>query len=250
MDRHTDSKPFIYLASQSPRRAQLLDQIGVAYQLLLADSSEDAESLEALITGETPRVYVERVTQLKLEAAMTRLAKRFQNNPQEFVLAPVLCADTTVALGGKILGKPSSSEDAVHMLTQLSGQTHEVLTAVALGWTSSPALSGEQIANAPFDSNSHNNSNSNSKTLSKTLSALSVSTVEFAKLTRDEIERYVDSGEPMGKAGSYGVQGKAAGFIKNIQGSYSGIMGLPLYECSQLLAQVERLRGVAQSASH
>lgn len=250
MDRHTDLKPFIYLASQSPRRAQLLDQIGVAYQLLLADSSEDAESLEALITGETPRVYVERVTQLKLEAAMTRLAKRFQNNPQEFVLAPVLCADTTVALGGKILGKPSSSEDAVHMLTQLSGQTHEVLTAVALGWTSSPALSGEQIANAPIDSNSHINSNSNSNSNSKTLSALSVSTVEFAKLTRDEIERYVDSGEPMGKAGSYGVQGKAAGFIKNIQGSYSGIMGLPLYECSQLLAQVERLRGFAQSASH
>jgi len=224
------SPPFIYLASQSPRRAQLLEQIGVGYKLLLPDSHEDPEALEVVLADEDPRSYVVRVTQLKLQAAVQRLSRRIQTskstpvdeedqevekNQDLYVNAPVLCADTTVALGREILGKPTSPSDAVQMLERLSGQTHVVLTALSLSWGDSGE--GRDI---PF------------------VSALSVSRVEFANLTSLQIQNYVDTGEPMGKAGAYGVQGRAAGFIKNIEGSYSGIMGLPLFECSQLLKDV------------
>ena len=190
---------FIYLASQSPRRAQLLDQIGIAHRLLLAPPDEDAEALEAVQGSESPAAYVQRVTALKLAAAVARLAR------QGLPVAPVLCADTTVALGRAILGKPANAQDAVCMLQRLSGQTHRVLTAVAL----------------------HHEGRSTV--------ALSVSRVRFALLSPTQIDSYVASGEPLGKAGAYGVQGSAAAFIEHISGSYSGIMGLPLFDTAQLL---------------
>jgi septum formation protein len=194
--------PFIYLASQSPRRSQLLDQIGVAHQILVADASEDAESLEIALKNEAPKAYVMRVTGLKLDAALRRLKSR------GLPAAPVLCADTTVAMGCVIYGKPENAADATRMLAELSGKTHRVLTAVALA---------------------HGR---------KRLSLLSESKVTFASMTKAQIARYVATGEPMGKAGSYGVQGLAAGMIERISGSYSGIMGLPLFETTQLLSKL------------
>ncbi len=195
-------KNFVYLASQSPRRRQLLEQIGVRYELLLASPEEDAESLEIMRANEAPMTYVKRVTQLKLEAAVLRMKQRGLQN------APVLCADTTVALGRNILGKPEDAQDAVRILKKLSGQTHRVLTAVAVA-------SGR-----------------------RRLASVSVSQVTFATMKLAEIQRYVASGEPMGKAGAYGVQGLAAAYIATIKGSYTGIMGLPLFETSQLLQQI------------
>ena len=190
---------FIYLASQSPRRSQLLDQIGVAHTLLLASPEEDAESLEALLGAEAPARYVARVTGLKLDAAVRRLQK------QGLPIAPVLCADTTVCLGRDILGKPLDEADAQRILKLLAGQTHRVLTAVAV-------QKGR-----------------------KRLSVVSASWVRFAPMTPAQIRAYVATGEPMGKAGAYGVQGRAAAHIEQIRGSYSGIMGLPLFETACLL---------------
>jgi septum formation protein len=192
---------FIYLASQSPRRRQLLDQLGVRHELLLASPDEDAEALEDHVPGETPAVYCERVTQLKLGAAIARM--RARGLPP----APVLCADTTVALGRRIFGKPVDADDAARTLERLSGRTHRVMTAVAL---SSPS---GRTRNA----------------------LLSVSSVRFAPLPAAVIARYVAGGEPFGKAGAYAIQSAIAGWIERIGGSYSGIMGLPLYETTQLL---------------
>ena len=190
---------FIYLASQSPRRSQLLDQIGVAHTLLLAGPEEDAESLESVRGAEAPARYVARVTGLKLDAAVQRLQR--QGLPE----APVLCADTTVCLGRDILGKPTDEADALRILKLLSGQTHRVLTAVAV-------------------QKGH-----------RRVPALSASWVRFAPMTSTQIKAYVATGEPMGKAGAYGVQGRAAVHIAQIRGSYSGIMGLPLFETAGLL---------------
>ena len=190
---------FIYLASQSPRRSQLLDQIGVAHKLLLAGPDEDAESLEDVHGAEAPSRYVARVTGLKLDAALLR--QKLQALPA----APVLCADTTVCLGRDILGKPADEADAVRILQRLAGQSHRVLTAVAV-----------QKGN-------------------KRVSAVSESWVRFAPLSLSQIRAYVATGEPMGKAGAYGVQGRAAAHIEQIRGSYSGIMGLPLFETAALL---------------
>ena len=192
---------FVYLASQSPRRRQLLDQIGVRHELLLAEPGEDAEALEAVRGREAPARYVQRVTALKLDAAVAR--QRARGLPP----APVLCADTTVALGVTILGKPEDAEDAARMLAALSGHTHRVLTAVAV-------QHGDQR-----------------------LRALSVSEVCFDALTPAQIAAYVASGEPLGKAGAYAVQGRAQAFIRTMRGSYTGIMGLPLFETAQLLRQ-------------
>jgi len=191
--------PFIYLASQSPRRAQLLDQLGVAHQLLLAQPGEDAEALEAVLPREAPAAYVQRVTALKLDAAVAR--QRALGLPP----APILCADTTVALGRSILGKPEDDADAARMLRLLSGATHRVLTAVAV---------------------QHGR---------RRHAALSVSRVRFATLTPAQVKAYVASGEPRGKAGAYAVQGRAAALIEHLSGSYSGIMGLPMFETAQLL---------------
>lgn len=193
-------KPFVYLASQSPRRRQLLDQLGVAYELLLPEPHEDAEALEVVLQHETPLAYVQRVTQLKLDAALDRMKRR------GLPLAAVLCSDTTVALGRVILGKPVDHSDAVHMLTVLAGKTHRVLTAVALG------------------------------TAAERQQGVSVSRVTFAPMSAQQINAYVDTGEPMGKAGAYAVQGRAAAFISHMSGSYTGIMGLPMFETAQLLS--------------
>ena len=196
---------FVYLASQSPRRRQLLEQLGVRYELLLAEDSEDAEALEVVLPNEAPRAYVQRVTLLKLDAALARLQRR------GLPAAPVLCSDTTVALGKTILGKPDDAPHAARILGALSGQTHRVLTSVAMGTLS---YKGKLL---------------------KTEQALSISNVRFAPLTRSQIQAYVASGEPMGKAGAYAVQGRAAAYIEHISGSYSGIMGLPMFETAQLL---------------
>lgn len=190
---------FIYLASQSPRRRQLLQQIGVAHELLLADADEDAEALEAEQAGELPAHYVQRVTRAKLNAAVIRLKRR------GLPVAPVLAADTTVALGRRILGKPADAADAASTLALLGGRTHRVLTAVAV----------------------HHEG--------QDLQALSVSHVRFAPLSAATIERYIESGEPFGKAGAYAIQGALAGWIERIDGSHSSIMGLPLFESAQLL---------------
>jgi septum formation protein len=197
--------PFVYLASQSPRRRQLLAQLGVRHELLLAGPDEDAEALEAERAGELPAAYVERVTLAKLAAARLRL--RRSGKPD----APILCADTTVALGRRILGKPRDAADAVAMLMALSGRTHRVLTAVAVA-------SGR-----------------------RRWLAVNVSRVHFAALPQPAIAAYVTSGEPFGKAGAYAIQSGIAAWIARIEGSHSGIMGLPLYETAQLL----RKAGVA-----
>jgi septum formation protein len=195
---------FIYLASQSPRRKQLLEQWGVRCELLLPDADEHVEALEVVKPGEAPATYVQRVTGLKLQASVERLKRR------GLPLAPVLCADTTVALGRQILGKPADAADARRMLSLLAGRRHRVLTAVAV---SRPAARGQ----------------------GRQWAALSISQVSFDDWSAADIRRYVDGGEPMGKAGAYAIQGGAALHIRHIGGSYSGIMGLPAHETAQLL---------------
>jgi len=165
----------------------------------LPGADEDAEALEVVLPNEAPSAYVKRVTQLKLDAALARLKRR------GLPTAPVLCSDTTVALGRTIYGKPADPADARRMLTELSNKTHRVLTAMALG------------------------------TVRKREQALSESRVTFAAMSPRQIQAYATSSEPMGKAGAYAVQGRAAAFISHMSGSYSGIMGLPMYETAQLL---------------
>ncbi len=189
----------IYLASTSPRRQELLRQIGVRFALLRPDSHEDAEALEAVRNGESPTAYVQRVTLAKARAARERLLRR------SLPPAPVLAADTTVALGGRILGKPVDDDDASRMLGLLSGRTHRVLTAVAV-------VRGARIE-----------------------MLTNVSRVSFARMRARDIARYVASGEPRGKAGAYAIQGAIARHVRRIEGSHSGIMGLPLYETARLL---------------
>lgn len=191
--------PPLYLASQSPRRRQLLDLIGARHELLLPGADEDAEALEAERRGELPADYVQRVTLAKLAAAGQRLRARG--------LPPgvVLCADTTVALGRKLLGKPRDAADARAMLQGLSGRTHRVLTAVAVH-------DGRRARHA-----------------------LNITQVRFAPLPAAVIATYIESGEPFGKAGAYAIQGALAGWIERIHGSHSGVMGLPVFETTNLL---------------
>ena len=190
---------FVYLASQSPRRRQLLDQLGVRHELLLPGAEEDAEALEAVRPGELPETYCARVTAAKLDAALARRVAR------GLPPAPILCADTTVAVDDLILGKPEDDADAHRILALLSGRGHRVITAVAV------ADGAQRVA------------------------TLNVSQVEFAPLSAAQIDRYVASREPFGKAGAYAIQSQAAAWIVNIAGSYSGIMGLPLFETASLL---------------
>jgi len=193
---------FIYLASQSPRRRQLLEQLGVRLELLAPTpgaEADAAEALEAVLPGELPAAYVQRVTALKLQGARAR--RRARGLPE----APILCSDTTVAIGRRILGKPADADEARAMLSALSGRGHRVLTAVALG------AGRRQWA------------------------ALNVSRVWFAPLSAEVIDDYIASGEPFGKAGAYAIQGRIAAWISRIDGSHSGIMGLPLFETAQLL---------------
>ena len=204
---------FIYLASQSPRRQELLKQIGVRFEMLLPLPGEDSESIETPLAGETARIYVERVTLAKSAAALSRWKQ------SGLPWAPILCADTTVSLpnhpDGEILGKPSDAADAARILTLLSGKVHEVLSSVAI------------TAHAD----------------EKPLQMTQVSQVHFANLSTEQISAYIASGEPFGKAGAYGIQGLGGAFIPSILGSYSGIMGLPIYETQLLLdrAQVSRI---------
>ena len=196
---------FVYLASQSPRRGQLLEQIGVRSERLLPRADEDAEAIEAEIAGELPADYVQRVTLAKLAAAHTRWQQA------GLAPAPILCADTTVALGRRIFGKPRDADDAVATLSALAGRTHRVMTAVAVASGTRRRL------------------------------ALSTSHVRFGAIPIDVIERYVAGGEPFGKAGAYAIQGALAAWIERIAGSHSGIVGLPLFETAALL----RWAGVA-----
>ena len=195
--------PFIYLASQSPRRRELLAQLGVRVELLLPRPDEDAEALEAELPGESAHAYVQRVCVAKAEAARARLVAGGH------APAPVLVADTTVTIDDAILGKPNDVEHAVQMLARLAGREHEVLTAVAV-------IDAQGTLLPP---------------------ALSCSTVRFAQAPLTALTRYAMTGEPLGKAGAYGIQGRAAEFIERIDGSYSGIMGLPLFETAALLRQ-------------
>lgn len=204
----------IYLASRSPRRRELLTQIGVRYHLLLfrerADSGVEVD--EALLEGEAADAYVERLARAKADAGWRRMLQR--NLPP----APVLAADTTVALEGRIFAKPVDRLEAADMLAALSGRTHEVLTAIAL-------RHGDELH-----------------------SALSRSEVRFKELSPAEIRDYVATGEADDKAGAYAIQGRAAKFIIELSGSYSGVMGLPLYETAQLLERVTAPRMLGRLA--
>jgi septum formation protein len=198
----------IYLASRSPRRRELLSQIGVRYHLLLFRErvGENPDVDEAVLAGEAPAAYVERMAKAKAEAGWRRMLQR--NLPP----APVLAADTTVALEGRIFGKPESRAAAEEILAALAGKRHEVLTAVAV------------------------------KNYELLEVALSVSEVQIKALSKDEIAQYVATGEADDKAGAYGIQGRAARFVIELRGSYSGVMGLPLYETSQLLDKLRERR--------
>lgn len=193
----------IYLASRSPRRRELLKQIGVGYELLLLreDPARGADVDETPLPGEAPRDYVLRITRAKAEVSWLRLQQR------KLPRMPVLAADTAVVLDERILGKPADSEAAAEMLRALSGREHQVLTAVALAFEQRLAI------------------------------RLSLSTVGFRNLSDDEIRRYILTGEPRDKAGAYAIQGRAAGFVASLSGSYSGVMGLPLFETSELLTE-------------
>ena len=190
-----------YLASRSPRRRELLNQIGVDHQVLTqrmkAERGPDVN--EDPLPGELPRDYVLRVCRDKVEGGWMRVVQR------KLPLRGVLAADTTVCIGGEILGTPVDAAEAADFLARLSGREHEVLTAIAFKF-------GERME-----------------------TELSVTAVRFRMLEPAEIARYVDSGEPMDKAGAYGIQGRAGAFVTEIRGSYSGVMGLPLYETAQLL---------------
>ena len=191
----------IYLASQSPRRRELLKQIGVNFEMLLmrADPRRNIAVDETPHTDERPEDYVRRVSQAKAETGYSAL--RFRNLPP----APVLAADTIVSLDGKIFGKPRSAEQAATMLHQLSGREHQVLSAVAIAQEEHVEV------------------------------ALSVSTVRFATLDEERIRRYLHTREYIDKASGYAIQGQAGAFIEHLSGSYSGVMGLPLFETVQLL---------------
>ncbi|MFS0756469.1 Maf family protein [Noviherbaspirillum sp. 1P10PC] len=193
----------IYLASKSPRRRELLRQIGVEFELLLLreHTARGPDVPELVLPGEAPLAYVERVTREKVETACdTMLSRRLP-------VRPVLTADTTVTLDGRILGKPANATEAIDMLRLLSGRTHQVLTSIALR------------RDADFWQMTH------------------ASEVTFDRLSDDTMRAYCALPEPYDKAGGYAVQGRAAQFIRHISGSHSGIMGLPLFETAQLLQQ-------------
>ncbi|CUJ67204.1 Maf family protein [Achromobacter xylosoxidans] len=200
----TDALPArLYLASASPRRRELLTQIGLPHEVLRVPAPPGED--EPQHPGESAADYVRRTARDKAERGRDWL--RAQSLP----IMPLLAADTTVILAGQVLGKPADRDDAIRILQALSGQTHQVHTAVAL-W------SGERL-----------------------LESVSITEVQMRPLQADEIARYCDSGEPYGKAGAYGIQGLAGTFIARIDGSYTGVMGLPLFETANLL----RAAGIA-----
>jgi septum formation protein len=197
-------KSTIYLASRSPRRRELLKQIGVPFQLfqLREDPKRGADVDETVSRNESPGEYVVRLARSKAEVGCHYMQRR--SLLQRW---PVLAADTTVVCAGRIIGKPENADDAARILKDLAGRQHDVITAVALAF-------GDRVE-----------------------TAISASTVWFRDLTAEEIRRYVAVGESLDKAGAYAIQGRAAAFVTRIEGSYSGIMGLPLSETADLLAK-------------
>jgi septum formation protein len=193
-------RPF-YLASASPRRRELLAQAG--YQPTVLRLGPERAVDETPLAGEPPLVYVKRLARDKALAGVAEL------RAMSLALAPVLGADTTVALGADIFGKPADADDAIAILGRLSGREHQVLTAVAVA-------EGDRVD-----------------------LRVSVSRVRFARLSDEQIRDYTASGEPLDKAGAYGIQGRAACFIEHLEGSYSGVMGLPLFETADLLGQFD-----------
>ena len=187
------STDFVYLASGSPRRRELLQQIGVPFRVVGAAVDE------AVRPGEAPAAYVARLAAAKADVGWER--------SRDAIDGPVLAADTSVVLDGRILGKPADRERAERMLRQLSGRTHEVLTAVAL------------------------------RTATGLRSRMSRSEVTFRRIAAAEARAYWETGEPCDKAGAYAIQGRAAIFIAELRGSYSGVMGLPLFETAELLSR-------------
>ncbi|HEU0188477.1 MAG TPA: nucleoside triphosphate pyrophosphatase [Gallionella sp.] len=198
-------KPRIYLASQSPRRRDLLKQIGINFEMLLlrSDPRRNVDVDEAPSAGEQPEDYVRRVCQAKAKAGFEML--KLRNLP----VFPVLAADTTVTMDGRIFGKPDNDEQAAAMLSQLSGREHRVLSAVAIAMDEHIEI------------------------------AVSTSTVRFITLSEERIRRYLLTHEYRDKAGGYAIQGYAGAFIEHISGSYSGVMGLPLFETVQLLQRFD-----------
>ncbi len=198
----------IYLASRSPRRRELLAQIDVRFHLLMfrADPRADADISEEVLPGEAADAYVLRVSRAKAEAGWKRVTLR--NIPR----APVLAADTTVTVDSHIFAKPENRQEAASMLAALSGRRHEVLSAVAL------------------------------KFEDRLETAISRTEVEFRALTEDEIKHYVATGEGDDKAGGYAIQGRAAQFVVEIRGSYTGVIGLPIYETVQIMERLGAIR--------
>jgi len=193
--------PRIYLASRSPRRRELLSLMGVQFETLLFRNPPRADRAvdESVLASEDPVDYVKRVARAKAEHGLKLVVWRRQ------AVQPIMAADTTVECDGEILGKPTDEADARRMLELLSGQRHRVLTAVSLAWSGHIET------------------------------VLSESIVQFRELEEAEISKYIASGEPMDKAGAYGIQGKAGMFVERLEGSYTGVMGLPLCETGALL---------------
>ncbi len=217
-------KSTLYLASASPRRHALLNQIGIKHEVLDVPSppGEDEPKMET----ETPLAYVQRTALDKAIRAQHWLA---QNNLTSFSAkdhVSILTADTTVALGTLVLGKPNDDQEAAKILRLLSGQTHTVLTALVLSRANPHEM--------PDDPSSMRAATINWKHST----ALSITQVSFSELTDDLINEYIATKEPFGKAGAYGIQGYAAKFIQRIEGSYTGVMGLPLYETSALIQEI------------
>lgn len=194
----------IYLASRSPRRRELLVRIGVKFEMLLFrdGSRQDEETVEDPLPGEPPDDYVRRVTRQKVDAAWQRVVVR-----RGLRRMPILAADTTVALANEMLAKPVDAADAARMMRLLSGTRHRVLTAVAIAFEGRVEM------------------------------RVSESLVTFCPLDEARIESYIASGEPFDKAGGYGIQGRAGAFVSRLEGSYTGVMGLPLFETAELLRQ-------------
>ena len=198
--------PAIVLASQSPRRAELLRQIGVPFEVVLPLDPDAAEALEAVLPSEAPLSYVQRVCRAKAQMMRRQIAE--QGSPEQ-QNRPILCADTTVAFGDEILGKPFDAQQVHAMLARLSGRTHQVHTAVAIAWQ------GEMIERVVS------------------------SDVRFRPIEPREIEAYINSGEPFGKAGAYAIQGFGACFVAHLRGSFSAVKGLPIFEVAQMLGALQ-----------
>ncbi|HVO87040.1 MAG TPA: Maf family protein [Casimicrobiaceae bacterium] len=195
--------PHIYLASRSPRRQILLEQLGVQFDTLMLREAagRDRDVVEEALDGEPAAHYVERIARTKAQVGWQRMQNR------RLTSRPVLAADTEVVLEGTIFGKPHDANDATAMLRKLAGRTHQVHTAVALRWDD------------------------------RTEVEVVTSQVTLRSLSATEIRHYIATGEPLDKAGGYAIQGKAAAFVARLEGSYSGVMGLPLCETALLLAK-------------